>query len=330
MMNETAQYVCKNVQGCKFAYVQSDEISFVLTDFDTPTTDAFFGNRLCKMQSIIASLATSKFNQLMYTYYINKHDYKTCLIDYEDTLYRVSDVAERISELPMYQFDCKCWNVPSLNDVFAWFLYRQIDRVRNSKQQTAQTYLTHKQLMNKDTDSQVKLMLDEKGIEWNTYDDNKKYFFSCFTDYYFGNIKANRFVPLTLVINGNGGEKAEKKANAFKKKLSEFDDEATVRKCGLVCDMIDGAEEQAITYDDLDEETRDNIDMGLIELEDAIKSLGGTMYGQRITEYRVKSLARNSAKGSEATVYSEDDLGKLPIVTDEPKTDVDIFDDEDI
>ena len=66
MMNETAQYVCKNVQGCKFAYVQSDEISFVLTDFDTPTTDAFFGNRLCKCNQFIASWRTCKrFNQLM-------------------------------------------------------------------------------------------------------------------------------------------------------------------------------------------------------------------------------------------------------------------------
>ena len=168
----------------------------------------------------------------------------------------------------------------------------------------------------------------EDAIDDSSYEDTKKYFFNCYTDYYFNSIKGNRFVPLTLVINGNGDEKAEKKANAFKKKLSEFDDEATVRKCGLVCDMIDGAESLAITYDDLDEDTRDNIDMGLIELEDAIKALGGTMNGQRITEYRVKSLARNSAKGSEATVYSEDDLKKLPIVTDEPAESVDIFEDD--
>jgi hypothetical protein len=133
---------------------------------------------------------------------------------------------------------------------------------------------------------------------------------------------------MTLVINGNGDEKADKKALAFKKKLTVFDDEATVRKCGLVCQMIDGAEEQAITYDDLDEDTRDNIDMGLIELEDAIKALGGSMYGERITEYRVQSLARNSAKGSEATVYTEEDLKRLPVVSDEEDEDVDIFNED--
>ena len=168
----------------------------------------------------------------------------------------------------------------------------------------------------------------EDAIDDESYDETKKMIFNCYTDYYFSSIKENRFVPMTLIINGNGDEKADKKAKAFKKKLTEFDDEATVRKCGLVCQMIDGAEEQAITYDDLDEDIRDNIDMGLIELEDAIKALGGSMYGDRITEYRVQSLARNSAKGSEATIYTEEDLKKLPIASQENEGDV--FEEDDI
>ena len=171
----------------------------------------------------------------------------------------------------------------------------------------------------------------EGAVDAESYDDNKKMLFNCYTDYYFSAVKNNRFVPLTLTINGNGDEKAEKKAGAFKKMFEKFDDEATVRKVGLVCQMIDGAESVAITYDDLDEETRDNIDMGLIELEDAIRALGGNMMGNRITETRVQSLSRTSAKGSEPTVYTEDDLRKLPVVEEtEEEVDVDIFaDDED-
>ena len=171
----------------------------------------------------------------------------------------------------------------------------------------------------------------EGAVDAESYDENKKMLFNCYTDYYFSAVKNNRFVPLTLTINGNGDEKAEKKAGAFKKMFEKFDDEATVRKVGLVCDMIDGAESVAITYDDLDEETRDNIDMGLIELEDAIRALGGNMMGNRITETRVKSLSRTSAKGSEPTVYTEDDLRKLPVVEEtEDEVNVDIFaDDED-
>ena len=170
----------------------------------------------------------------------------------------------------------------------------------------------------------------EGAVDAESYDENKKMLFNCYTDYYFSAVKNNRFVPLTLTINGNGDEKSDKKAGAFKKMFEKFDDEATVRKVGLVCDMIDGAESVAITYDDLDEETRDNIDMGLIELEDAIRALGGNMMGNRITETRVKSLSRTSSKGSEPTVYTEDDLRKLPVVEEaEEEVDVDIFADDD-
>ena len=61
LMNKTAQHVCKNVQGCKFAYVQSDEISFFIDsrgENDTP----FFEYRLCKLNSLISSIATGFFN----------------------------------------------------------------------------------------------------------------------------------------------------------------------------------------------------------------------------------------------------------------------------
>ena len=35
-MAETAQFLCQQVQGVRLAYVQSDEISLILTDFATP------------------------------------------------------------------------------------------------------------------------------------------------------------------------------------------------------------------------------------------------------------------------------------------------------
>ena len=53
---------------------------------------------------------------------------------------------------PLAQFDCKVWDAKNFNNVFAYLLWRQIDCVKNSKQQAAQTYLSHKQLMNKSTD----------------------------------------------------------------------------------------------------------------------------------------------------------------------------------
>ena len=138
LMNETAKYICENVQGAKLAFVQSDEISIVLTDFDTPETDSFFGYRLCKLLSIISSLGTGFFN---------KH---------------VS------SDISLAQFDCKAWNVPTFNDVYAWFLYRQLDCIKNSKQQVAQEYLSHKELLGMTADDQIQLLKDQEKVNWWT------------------------------------------------------------------------------------------------------------------------------------------------------------------
>ena len=62
-MNDTLEFLCKNIQGCKFGYTQSDEITLVLTDYDTLTTDAWFDYQVQKMCSIAASMATLEFNR---------------------------------------------------------------------------------------------------------------------------------------------------------------------------------------------------------------------------------------------------------------------------
>ena len=165
IMNQTAEYTCKSVQGCKFAFVQSDEISFFIDSRDEVNTP-FFNFRLCKLQSIIPSIATSMFNKLVGILDIEKEMKEDKLTLDHDTL---------LSLMPQFQFDCKAWNLPTENDVFAWFLYRQLDCIRNSKQQTAQTYCSHKELMNKSSDEQVKLLKEKLDINWNDFEDSKKF-----------------------------------------------------------------------------------------------------------------------------------------------------------
>ena len=66
-MDFTAKAMCEQIQGCKLAYVQSDEISLVLTDFDTLQTDAWFDGNIQKMVSISAAIATAEFNATAFT-----------------------------------------------------------------------------------------------------------------------------------------------------------------------------------------------------------------------------------------------------------------------
>ena len=169
-MNQVAEYLCQNVQGAKFAYVQSDEISMLITDFDTPTTDAAFGYRICKLQSLLAAMAASKFNQLVTVDEVKRAE------ELKDDVPFDMSIADVIKEMDIAEFDCKVWNVPDYNTAFCHFLWRQNDCVRNSKQQAAQTYIPHKVLMGKNADEQVALLKERNGIDWETaYDDGKKY-----------------------------------------------------------------------------------------------------------------------------------------------------------
>ena len=172
MMNETASYLCAMVQGVHLAYVQSDEISLLIKK-NTPESDVFFGGRLCKMQSIIASLATAKFNQLYMINYFKKREDKNPF--YEERHYTTSECVDTIANFPLCQFDCKVWDVDTANDAMAWFLFRNIDCIRNSKQQTAQAYLPHNALLGLDSDTQIKKLLDEKGVDWNSFSDGEKW-----------------------------------------------------------------------------------------------------------------------------------------------------------
>ena len=166
MMDETAAYVCENVQGAKCAYVQSDEITIVITSFkyegdELINSSPFFDYRLCKLQSIIASLATAKFNQLYTLWMINEYSDKS--------------IRQQINEIPLIQFDCKCWDVNTYDDMFAWFKFRQNDCIRNSKQQFAQAYCSHKDLLNKNSDEQVEYCNIKTGNDWNTLNGKYKY-----------------------------------------------------------------------------------------------------------------------------------------------------------
>lgn len=165
-MNETARLLCSQVQGAVFAYVQSDEISILIRKA-TPVSEVFFGGRMCKMQSIMASMATCAFNRIMSAHAIS------CAL--ESNAINVYEIAAFIQKQPMYQFDCKVWTVDTENDAMAWFLHRNIDCMRNSKLQAAQTYLSHKEMMNRTSDEAIELLWDREHIRWEFYSDACKY-----------------------------------------------------------------------------------------------------------------------------------------------------------
>jgi tRNA(His) 5'-end guanylyltransferase len=169
-MNLTAAFLCKNIMGAKLAYVQSDEISILITDFDTQDTQSWFDYNVQKMVSIAASLATSEFNRLRVLRSIKERTNKTKWSEVTDETFLMNI---ETSFNKMAQFDARVFQIPSRIEVENYFIWRQQDAVRNSISSVAQSLYSHKELNGVKT-NEMQEMIFQKGINWNDYDFRKK------------------------------------------------------------------------------------------------------------------------------------------------------------
>ena len=133
VMAETAKYLVKNIQGAVLGYVQSDEISILLRNDKTVDTDPWFGNKIQKICSVTASMATSYFNK-------------------------------KLGLNEMAQFDCRVWILP-LDDVPNYFIWRQQDWNRNSLQMFSRGFFSHSKLEGKNQ-SDMHNMLHDIDQNW--------------------------------------------------------------------------------------------------------------------------------------------------------------------
>lgn len=152
MMDNTCKYLVTNIQGCKCGYVQSDEISLLLTDFDTLTTESWFDYNKSKIESISSSMASVMFNS---------YDYCKKL------LYKIN-----INTIHYPVFDSRSFNIPK-EEVVNYFIWRQKDWIRNSVSMLARTVFSNKELYKKNL-SQIHDMLYDRGVNWSNIDDRYK------------------------------------------------------------------------------------------------------------------------------------------------------------
>lgn len=133
-MVEAAVETARGMQGFKLGYVQSDEATFLLTDFDTHDTAGWFGYEVNKLVSISASTMTMHFNRLF-------------------------------SERPTAVFDSRAFVVPQPDapNVFVW---RQMDWERNSLQMLAHAHFSHRELHGKGRRDMHDMLMLERGVNW--------------------------------------------------------------------------------------------------------------------------------------------------------------------
>lgn len=135
VMNTVAYGLMGEISTARFAYTQSDEISFLLIDYNRFESQQWFGGNIQKMTSVSASLASAWFT------------------------------SNWCKDGGIGAFDSRVFTIPE-RDIKNYFIWRQRDWERNSIQMLARKYYSHKELLGKTTNEQQE-MIFQKGENWN-------------------------------------------------------------------------------------------------------------------------------------------------------------------
>ena len=169
-MEETMRYLCQNIQGCKLGYTQSDEITLLLIDYDTLTTDAWFDYNIQKVCSVSASMATMMFNKT-FKELVDQEEWgwnngftPQCVEIQESHRKYVEILRKSCNKGAM--FDARCFNIPK-EEVSNCFIWRQQDATRNAIQMLGQCNFSHMELQNKSCNDIQDMLMTKKGINFN-------------------------------------------------------------------------------------------------------------------------------------------------------------------
>lgn len=158
------------IEGCVFGFTQSDEVSFILMNDQSIESQPWFGNRVQKICSVVASMMSVHFNSVQY----NRSAY----------------------------FDARVFAVPNVQEAVNTIIWRQQDCTKNSIScacyyEVAKTKgkgTTRKLMHSLNQNQQQELLFKEAGINWNDYPVKYKRGISCY-----------RVVKTFLNTNPNGG-----------------------------------------------------------------------------------------------------------------------------
>lgn len=167
-----AQALVKEIQGARFAYVQSDECSVLLTDFDTVDTEAWFDNNIQKIVSVSASIFTAEFNKAEFMNRLGAPDYwkdynyysEDSKSEYDRSLfYYDPGHLQSITSHKAAYFDSRVFQIPDREEVGNYFWWRCQDCFKNCISSYAQSVFNHKELHGKTTEERIQ-MLYEQGF----------------------------------------------------------------------------------------------------------------------------------------------------------------------
>lgn len=168
LMIDTARYLVEET-GARVGFTASDEITLCWYSKDH-RSEIFFDGRVQKMCSTLAAMASTKFNRLGHALMDEKFEVKLPT----ETLTCSEFARCGLDWWRVPTFDCRVWNVPTLEEAANVFLWRQLDAGRNSVQMAARHQFSHKECLDKSTKELQEMLFERRTINWNDYDPDFK------------------------------------------------------------------------------------------------------------------------------------------------------------
>jgi tRNA(His) guanylyltransferase len=169
-MDNAVVKILPEIMGVQFAYVQSDEVSILLTDFSNENTDAWFDGNVQKMVSVSSSFMTAEFNKLRMIRKISQYRRQSGV---SSNFFYDRFFCSEIENVETATFDSRVFTIPDRVEVMNYFIWRNNDAARNSISMVAQSLYSHKELHGKSSADKQE-MIFKKGINWNDYDKSLK------------------------------------------------------------------------------------------------------------------------------------------------------------
>lgn len=142
-MTHAAKALCQEISGAEFAYLQSDEISILITDVRTVRSQLWFDGDVQKLTSVGASIVSAAFNDYVHP----------------------SMEVEGLAGINRHgHFDARVLTLPHPIEVANYFVWRQRDAQRNAVLAAARVYFPQADLHRKDIGMVHAMLRDEHEV----------------------------------------------------------------------------------------------------------------------------------------------------------------------
>lgn len=153
--SDTMAYAMKSaaekIEGCTFAYTQSDEMTFIIKNDQSNESTPWFGNRIQKITSVVSSFVTAAFNQKLFS----------CIE----------------GNAPLAYFDTRVFVAPDWQEAINSLIWRQNDATKNSISSACYYEVANKigkktarkKMHGLNQKQQQELLFQETKTNWNNY-----------------------------------------------------------------------------------------------------------------------------------------------------------------